>query len=43
MKKIISMCIALVMLLALTLPIAAEDILLISPAPSSLELSRIEL
>ena len=36
MKKIISMCVALVMLLALALPIAAEDILLISPAPSSL-------
>ena len=35
MKKIISMCIVLVMLFALAIPVAA-DTLLISPAPSSL-------
>ena len=35
MKKIISMCIVLVMLFALAIPVAADTIL-ISPAPSSL-------
>ena len=36
MKKLISICLATLMLLMLALPVAAEDILLIAPAPTSL-------
>ena len=36
MKKLISICLATLMLLMLAIPVAAEDILLIAPAPTSL-------